>query len=759
MTRKTIVKMTAKINMELLKNTMQKLIVSNEFEKILYDKLEAIRKKVKKGEITTKYDRARTIKDNQYGRMYPIDGDIDNYCCTEFSIRSYFAREYYKYIDLSCCHANILRDLANHYSIPSKDITAYCANRKHFFDTYGMDKQTINEQCNYEMCYVKDEFAKNIFEMIYSKNGIVSRLKTEEFFTPLWLDIKAKESKHTDPKKIYNANGKFIALVCQTYECLITERAITFLEERGMIPNAYIYDGLLFKKEYDLDLKSINEFLTTEYLGVKLFPIFKLEEFEIADQYLKIFGREIQNDGPAEEDELPSGDLTDHVIAQYIFNENVKKLINNQGIIYAYYLNEWTEDLTYAFKGWLSDCTLNIVTNPKKLPSLVQDRTKSWPHYITQLICMCDKLDIVDILDKETGIIPFNDGFYNLKTKVFTKYDSSIICYFTYKVKRNFPINISKVDEVRGILKVIFNGDSVSMNEVFSFWARCIGKHTTDKLALLLVGARNSSKGLLIQALEAAFKGSVGNLLSGDLVTKKGSYESAERKNGCLAPMCNNLLCFSQEVNPKLPFDGTLWRTMVSGGDLTTYRTAYGKLTEKPIRAGLTFTSNFVINFDLSKSSETLLVYNMPCQFVESMPEDNFDRGYEIKLADPLIKEKLVTPDYLDALTFILFEHYTIAKPKYETLKENSRIITEVEEEDMDAGNALGNAIHRLYIVNTLATSDISQSSVHKSVKIYSPSSTPAQIMQYLQNKGIKLVMIRGSRLYRGLVIKEEKNE
>ena len=111
-----------------------------------------------------------------------------------------------------------------------------------------------------------------------------------------------------------------------------------------------------------------------------------------------------------------------------------------------------------------------------------------------------------------------------------------------------------------------------------------------DKLALLLVGERNSAKGFLILLLQNSFAGVYGNVLSGDLMVKK-SFETAERKNGCLAPLCDTPMCFSQEIDSNDIIDGNIWRVAVSGGDIVSYRVAYGHLEVRPIIGSITITS------------------------------------------------------------------------------------------------------------------------------------------------------------------------
>lgn len=756
MTKETIIKMLEKVCLELVKSTLKKLNENVEFECGIKKIIEEVRTKIKKDLISVKYDYTcfNKKKDKHYGRLMPNHKSC--LCSLPSDIRSHLAQDNYQYIDLTACHAGIILDLSIYYELDSSGIKEYYNNRSAILEQCQLDKKYINEMCNNQYAIPKHKFAKNIHNMIYSKNGLVQRLKGHEYFMDLWFEFSSK--------KATNPEGSFISMVCQTFEAAIVERSISFFRERGYEPNSYIFDGLLYKKEYVLDLKNLNNFIKSNYYGVDINPIFKFEEFFISEQYRRVFNRTVEECEPDTNSESKSeseemSNLTDYDVAEYIFNQYSGKLINNNKIFYAYYKNEWVEDLKPVFNSWFQACELNIVMNPKKPGSLVRERTKDWILYSKQLTTMCDRLPTQDILDKKTGFLPFQDGIYNFETKEFKLYSDDFIHYFTYKVSRNFPVNSSKVDELNKILLDIFNEDEDSFKEVFSFWARSLGKHTTDKLALLLVGERDCGKGLIIQMIEQCFKSVIGNVNSGDLISKVKSFETAERKNGCLAPMCNNLICLSQEINPKVPFDGTLWRTMVSGGDVTSYRTAYGRLTEKAIRSSITFTANDVISFDLPKSSDTLIVYNMPCKYVEQLCDNSLNLGFVRKLANTKLKESLLSEDFLDAFTIIVLSNYLPEKPEYIKLKENSKIISETLEDNFDDGSSLYSAFNSLYTINRIKGVDIRFVDVHKKMRNILPHCTPAKVQSLLQSNSVKVVKIKGHFYYRGLLENKDSEE
>ena len=743
MTKKTIIKMEERVNFELLKNKIKSLNRSDEFENSLYEKLETIRTKVKKGTIRVTYDYVKVIGENVYGRLYPVTKDDACYCKMESSIRSYFAKEFYKYIDLTCCHANILKDLANHYEIDSKWITNYCENRESIIQKHNTSKKTINEQCNYETLYVKDELTTGIFNMIYSKNGLVSRLANDAYFAPLFKKLKDEESQYTDTTRPFNLRGKFISLVCQTYECFIIKKAINFLSERDIFPNSYIYDGLLIKKEKQFDLETLNEYICAEYNGVKMTPKFKFEEFLISDQYKEIFDRDCDSDSVTSNEE-DLGRLTDDEVADYILRENEGKIINNKGTLYAYDKNTWTTDVPYVVEIMISKCELNVCPNPKEAPSLVKSRTKNWEHYKKQILNKCrSDLPVVDILDRTLCQLGFLNGVYNFTTREFKTYEEYGVYYSTMCVKKNFPINRTKMGFVRDFLLDIFNGDEVMLDSVLSFISRSMAGHVSDKNALLMLGDRCSGKGVIILMIETAFFGVVGVLDTGSLTNGK-TFEASDRKNAFLSPVCSNLLCTSQEIDPKPKIDGTLWRKMVSGGDEVSFRTAYGRPQVEKIRASCIFTANVHLSFDQKNSSSTLLTCNFPCQYVDE-PDNTIFTGVVQKKADNNVKYTVSSPDFIEAFTLLVLESYKSEKPSYKELREATMEISEVENET-DDGTQLIKSIRSNFIITQDKEDILYISDVHKLI-----SERPNKIRSVLESMGVKERKGRNKREYVGI--------
>lgn len=708
--------------------------------------LEKIYKKLKK---TDKFERNLVQKD-EIGRYYYEKLVKENFglLYLKNSIRGFILPNGTQDLDVVNCHPTLLLHLLNEQNLYSKELEQYVKQRKKTMEDHKFDKNLFIVMINDKHFKSNNKFLSDIHNIIYNQFIPIMKEKYKKFYD---YCVKLDGSKNKQKK---NPEGTFISRLLQEAEQDVMYFSMEYLKLKKIDFGCLIYDGIHI---YDngitqTQIKEMTSYIKEKcgyevYFSVKEFPKQQLikdtiEELDIEDYISDAEGE----------------DLTDDKIAEIIFKEKRKYLINNNGTCYAYYKNEWVENYMDVFESWISESTINIHTDSNKKPKLVKSKTSSWENYKKQLKNIAARnLPLVDVLDKDTGILPFNNGIYNMATKTFTDYKDTDIHYFSYKVLRDYPTKSSeKFEKVREVVNEIFNGDEEATNEVFSFLCRGLGKHTTDKLALQLLGERDSGKGFLIECFSRAFNGTVGNLMSAELVTKS-SLESAERQYAFLKPVCNNLICFSQEVKDKLKFDGCLWRTLVSGGDEVSYRVAYGKAAKQCIRSLCVFASNNPITFDQVGSSSTLILYSMPCKFYDenNIPTNAKEIGFAPKIKKPEYKEIFKQVEYIDAFTLFVLEFYKTEKPNYLILYEGSKELNETEEEYEDP-NLLYNTIKEHYNLDfsKKSTQKIKCSEVNEDLRDINSTFIPKKINNILTGIGIERTKYNGIYYYRGLTKK-----
>lgn len=451
--------------------------------------------------------------------------------------------------------------------------------------------------------------------------------------------------------------------------------------------------------------------------------------------------------------------LNDKEVAEALFEEHKDHILVNNGVIYALFNNMWTEDYERAFNAWFQDADDLLIDAGKKGAKFVSSATSKWPMYSKQLFVLCMKnLKSEDRLNNEKDLLPFLDGIYDFKTATFTKHeDAAKVPYFTYAVQRNFPTNVDPAVSARlhSVILDVFDGNAELMDEFFSFEARGLSNHVEDKVGRVIVGERNSGKGLFVAFVQNAFKGVVKTVIANDLVSKKNSSESAERQNGFLKNFCDGLLCYSEEASADKDsrINGTLWKSATSGGDTVSYRAAYGTLTTSRVRALYSITCNATPKFTTADAYDNLLICNMPCKYMDVLPQDveSIECGFTIKQGDCRIKELTKDEKYLDAFVLLALAHYKPTKPEYPIMREACLSIAEVEENHVSPFDGLKLSFEAAYVITFDANDKVQRSTLHTIVTSRFPDASPQKIGKFLEKKGVLVKKIRGTMYYCGV--------
>lgn len=384
----------------------------------------------------------------------------------------------------------------------------------------------------------------------------------------------------------------------------------------------------------------------------------------------------------------------DREVAIKVFEHNKKYIIKNQGIIYAYYDNTWSADTKKVFYQFFRRSEVSYEISPKLPPKLIRSATRNWPNYLTQLNLIVEDFQSVDLLNKEKDVLCFLDSYYDFKLGKFIDYkDSDRVIYSTFKVNSNKITDVKEENflKVRKAVLDVFDDNEELMDETMSFFARALSGHVEDKVSLFMIGERNSGKGFISETLFRSFSGVVGRPNSDELILRK-SMESAERRFGFLSDFTEKLITFSNEFKNEEIMDGTLLKTIASGGDTVKYRKSYGLTQEKSITALSVWNTNKMPKIEPIDARENVLLLNMPCKFMKEVPNDGIIRGYTIKQAKD-VKEEFVDPEIQQACIKFILSFYKPTKPEYKLLTEANKEDFEVVADDLDSGEGLGKAI------------------------------------------------------------------
>ncbi len=700
MSKTTMITMKEHYQIDRLKHLISCLDETNGFEKDTKNQLIDLKTHIKKGGITVKYDYTIKIEGKGYGRLYPRHKtkhweSVPCYLNIRSDLRDFLlAGSNYFMVDISNCHPCVVEGLLDHYGIKCPELKEYNQNRKTILKDCGADKSLIGKvlnDSNYTPRKLNEKYSK-FFESINKSvfTHLYPQLCKSEFFCGLY------EYELTNPKKVesFNVQNTFMSLVYQTIESTFIKFAIDYFSvpAMGMSVDAMLFDGLLIS---DLTYEDINDHNVkicqrfNEFFPFKMKLALSVKEFELSEQFSKIFNREQF----VVKEESEETEYTDRDVAEYILNKLKESdyIFKYDGVIWLYdeMTHSWKSDLTKEiFRRYVSDCGLNVGGGLS-----AKENTKGWCHYYTQFETLCSFL----INDQEKGlllnsvkdIIPYLNGYYDCKDSTFYPHSESNdahLNYFTVCCNRNFNPNVDEetFKRVRQIFSDMFNDDMAAMDEEFSFYARALSGHVEDKVWLSVCGLRNSGKGVKNDALLITFPGLVSTFLPDELIFKENKHD-AERRMGFCLNFINYRLLLGSEISDSSVLDGTVLKIVASGGDKISGRKSYGHTVSGTIKALFSISCQTMPSCKPADAMQNMLNYNMPCKFykeseLKELEEMGGSNIVVARLANQNIKNEIKNEDFIDAFTKLVLGYYKPYKPEYTILSTATTTMMEDDE-------------------------------------------------------------------------------
>jgi hypothetical protein len=753
-----------------LKHLIGCLDKTNGFENDTKNQLIDLKTHIKKGGITVKYDYTIKIEGKGFGRLYPRHKtknweSVPCYLNIRSDLRDFLlGGSNYFMVDISNCHPCIVEGLLDHYGIICPELREYNSNRKKILKDCGADKGLIGKvlnDCNYKARKLDEKYSKffeSINKCVFTE--LYPLLCKSEFFSGLY------QYELTNPKKVesFNVQNTFMSLVYQSIESTFIKFAIDHFSvpALGMSVDAMLFDGLLI---CDLTYEDINDHNAkicekfNEFFPFKMKLALSVKEFEISEQFSKIFNREPF----VLEKEKEEMEYTDRDVAEYILNKmkDSDYIFKYDGVLWLYdeMTHSWKSDSTKdIFRRYLSECSLNVHGGV-----YAKDNTKSWNHYFTQFETLCSLLTNDQekgmLLNNVKDIIPYLNGYYDCRDSTFYPHSESNdahLNYFTVCCNRNFSTNVDEetFSRVKHIFTEMFNDDLASMDEEFSFYARALSGHVEDKVWLSECGIRNSGKGLKIDSLLAAFPGLVSTFAPNELVFKVNN--DAERRMGFATRFIKYRLMLGSEISDSEILDGTLLKIISSGGDVVSGRVAYGHTESGTIKALFSLSCNALPKSDPPDALQNMLHYSMPCQFMDQNELDTLNAmgGNKLviaKLKDPNVKDYMKENKTIDAVTKFVLSFYKTKKPIYPTLKTCANDILEDEGSVFDCKRYLDDVFVANFVYEPgarISRTVFREVFKNKNFKAETSGSKVGFYFENVYQPKLSCVKIRGQRYY-----------
>jgi hypothetical protein len=252
----------------------------------------------------------------------------------------------------------------------------------------------------------------------------------------------------------------------------------------------------------------------------------------------------------------------------------------------------------------------------------------------------------------------FADGIFHIPTKTFTPgFDKTKV--FSARIRR--PFCADRNEELETHVNQLLFVNPFSNAEIGTFLkmrtARSIAGCYRDKRFLIGLGDSNSSKGTLTTALRAVFDEYVTEWNANNLKYNAHSGADEAKRLAWAIPLQNVRMVINNEARmDKIPFDGNLLKTISSGGDVIKVRKNYHDEVPMIMRASFLYLGNDMPDITPNDSGvqERVRVVRFSTRFVETPTQPNEMR------ADATIKPQLQTPEWINALFWLIVDAYVL---------------------------------------------------------------------------------------------------
>jgi hypothetical protein len=294
------------------------------------------------------------------------------------------------------------------------------------------------------------------------------------------------------------------------------------------------------------------------------------------------------------------------------------------------------------------------------------------------------------------GKICFNNGVYHAATHVFEPWSTARETTHTFVTAGEFPERPSQ-EVINHVFRVLFldalvaadadaKGEAEGIERASNLLAvlsRGLFGHVEDKRWLMMLGLRNSGKGVLIAALLAAFgSGYVRDTNSGNLMVKDSRGDSAKILSW-MAAVIHCRLAYSNEVSAagsSETVDGNAVKKMASGGDAYTYRTNYTDEVTRVPSFIYVLACNERPDIKPNDAYQTCSIYEFQNEFLEEAKFRQAGNNKRARLADTNTKTLLCNdPEYRAAIIWLIIEAYCDKPVRSEVVEVETKDILELD--------------------------------------------------------------------------------
>jgi len=272
------------------------------------------------------------------------------------------------------------------------------------------------------------------------------------------------------------------------------------------------------------------------------------------------------------------------------------------------------------------------------------------------------------------GKLCFNNGVYNFFTKSFSPWAENKDVYVNTIINYDYKPKNFKFDECKQLLHSIWGKE---YDKIMNYQARRLAGHIEDKKWAMIIGERNSGKGLNDTILMNTFQKYIGTINPENFcIYRNSNGQDTEKQLGFLIPVmnCRAILTSELAIDTTLPvasqpkINGTFIKKIHSGGDIQEARLLFSNSIKFRMQGSIQMSMNDKIGNSSKDSEDELVEIHCPHKFVDQCEIDENPSVPFLRLKKPTIKEDINNNDYHIGFLHCFIEAYDLIiineKPK-----------------------------------------------------------------------------------------------
>ena len=351
---------------------------------------------------------------------------------------------------------------------------------------------------------------------------------------------------------------------------------------------------------------------------------------------------------------------------------NIPEVRCCRGRVYVLDGTLWTDDTARVSKLLLArcmGCNIRRLTPGGEDSGTLSGNVPSARRIIEAALALMpdDPTFVERMWHSNTGVVCYRNGVYDFRARTFSAYSERTDVLPFVRVERDFPTQRpaeSVLADVRERLLTSTLGSDEMVRTYLHIVARAMAGMYTDKQWVIMMGERNSGKGLLQTVNEQAY-GDYVNTVNANafLLQQFASGDAAKGLSWALdceftrQTYTNEVKCDPGSRSIKL--DGNVIKSFQSGGDAMSARKNHKD--ERTFRVGskLIMNMNDIPEMSPRDAAATLLLIKFPFKFVSAEELEGEANAPFYRLLDGTIKNDYIKrQQVIDAFTWLVADAF-----------------------------------------------------------------------------------------------------